>query len=668
MAKITASEIFSKQELYTYKILPIPATFYLVEGDTIRCLFLTDEMCNFFGRTKEEIIAWFDHDMYSHIHPDDLDQLLQAGSDFITGKTNTYNISYRTLHTRYKKYYWLHAEAKFLKLESNYQVIMTTYQDVDLEKKNQQERDFLNLKNMHEYEEMQEFLKAIVFKQNDIILKFDEKRKMVNGFFSPHHIQTCELSGYKEMTFKEMDNFFQLEKYKVTSFQNKPFTTCEEVIETIKDGKDHAVTYVIEVDGIKYYKQALFFRYTENSILFVIVYDVTNLIKAEHKESMRLKQAIQAKSEFLSRMSHDMRTPLSAIMAESEFGLEEIQDKTAQKYFRHIKESSHYLFSIINDILDQQKMDNGKLILKRHVFELKPFHQSIRTIISQKAEEKNITPIISCNYTPEITYVKLDESRLEQVLINLLSNAIKYTKQNGTIEWGCDFVKKNHHHYLIYTIKDNGVGMSKAFQKSMFQPYAREINELSSSEGGTGLGLSIVKRILDAGGQTITCQSQINKGSLFTVEIQLPPVSEEEKKNIQNKIIRLNESKLDKAKILVVDDIEINRMIVQKILEKKGCIITCATNGLEAINLIKKDSFDIVLMDIKMPVMSGLEAVKTIRLFNKDIPIIALSANAFSEDITTSIKAGMNDHLSKPINRNKLMELLIKYLGSFRVV
>jgi CheY-like chemotaxis protein/two-component sensor histidine kinase len=361
-------------------------------------------------------------------------------------------------------------------------------------------------------------------------------------------------------------------------------------------------------------------------------------------------------------MSHDMRTPLGAIMAESEFGLEEVKDTTAQKYFAHIKASSQYLFSIINDILEQEKMDNGTLILKRQVFELAPFHQSVKTIISQKAEEKNITQIISCNYTPEISYVKLDESRLEQVLINLLSNAIKYTRENGTIEWGCDYLHKNNKNYLIYKIKDNGVGMSKAFQKSMFQPYAREINALSSFEGGTGLGLSIVKRILDAGGQTITCQSTLSKGSLFTVEIQLPLVSEEEKKILQNKIIRLDESKLDKAKILVVDDIEINRTIVQKILEKKGCIITCATNGLEAIDLVKKGSFDIVLMDIKMPVMSGLEAVKTIRLFNKEIPIIALSANAFSEDITISIKAGMNDHLAKPINRNKLMELLIKYL------
>ena len=662
MSKITASDVFSKQELYTYKILPIPATFYLVENHKISCLFLTDEMCNFFGRTKEEIITWFDTNMYSDTHPDDVDRVLQAGSDFITGKIHTYNITYRTMHQCCKKYYWLHAESKFLKLDSDYRVIMTTYQNVDLEKKNREERKFLNLKNMHEYEEMQEFFKAIVFKQNDIILKFDEKRRIVIGFFSPQHTTEDELSGYKEISFSQMDYYFQINQQHVTSFKNKPFTSCDEALATVTDGKNHTATYVVEKNGEKRYKQALFFRYTENSMLFVIVYDVTKLIKIEHKESTKLKKAIQAKSEFLSRMSHDMRTPLGAIMAESEFGLEEVKDTTAQKYFAHIKESSQYLFSIINDILEQEKMDNGTLLLKRHVFELAPFNQSVKTIINQKAEEKNITQIISCNYPPEIAYVKLDESHLEQVLINLLTNAIKYTKENGTIEWGCDLVKKNGANFLVYSIKDNGVGMSESFQKSMFQPYSREKNALSSAEGGSGLGLSIVKRILDAGQHTITCQSALNKGSLFTIEIQLPLVSEEEKQLLQNKIIRLDVSKLNKAQILVVDDIAINRMIVQKILEKKGCIISTATNGLEAIDMVKKGSFDLVLMDIRMPVMNGLEAVKTIRLFNKDIPIIALSANAFTDDITISIKAGMNDHLAKPINRNKLMELLIKYL------
>ncbi|MBK5254193.1 MAG: MEDS domain-containing protein [Peptostreptococcaceae bacterium] len=417
----------------------------------------------------------------------------------------------------------------------------------------------------------------------------------------------------------------------------------------------HENPYYLPLDG---YREGEYLKYRLSTWLENIN-EFTNTKSKFTRELEKINSENKAKSEFLSRMSHDMRTPLGAIIGMADFGIEEVTDNVALGYFGQIKESAEYLLSLMSDVLDSQRLETGKIVIEPCVFILEDTENKVLAMIESHITKKDLKLITELESEKTDVYYKADENRLIQILINILNNSIKYTQPNGTIIWKQHIEKKDNQTLLVNTIIDNGAGMSKEFQTQMFECFTQEKNSQSRSEGGTGLGLNIVKRLVSQMEGQINCVSELYVGTEFTIELPLekPSIEEIEKyKELNNPSIISHE--LKGKRILVCEDIDINAKITKKILEKSGIIVKRVYNGQEAVQILCEEEFDAVLMDVRMPVMDGLEATSIIRTFNTEIPIIAISANASSEDVKKSIDAGMNRHLSKPLIRDDLIRAL----------
>ncbi|MBK5253939.1 MAG: response regulator [Peptostreptococcaceae bacterium] len=364
----------------------------------------------------------------------------------------------------------------------------------------------------------------------------------------------------------------------------------------------------------------------------------------------------------LSRLSHNMRTPMNAIVNFAEFGITEAENDNTLRYFKDIKTSSEYLSGLLNDMLDLHTIETGKIEIKPDIIEYKNFINSILKIFSVKAENKNIKfAYLENGDIP--SYLFTDRLRLNQIIINLLSNAIKYTPEFGKVYFKIEFNKKNENETeMTVKIVDNGIGISKEFMEKLFVPFTRENNKLISAGDGSGLGLSIVKNLIEILGGDINIRSKYGKGTFCTVTLPLIEISKDEYLKKPNSYLGLEDAnKLKGKKILIVDDNQINLKILNKILLKVGCMVEIAYNGVEAFEQYKRyeeDYFDAIVMDVKMPLMDGYSCTKMIRNENKKIPIIILSANAYHEDVTLSLLKGANAHLSKPIDKRKLISTL----------
>jgi len=386
--------------------------------------------------------------------------------------------------------------------------------------------------------------------------------------------------------------------------------------------------------------------------------NVTQYYEMETKYIKELEKANCNKAGFLSRLSHDMRTPLGAISSLSEFGLEEVNDQLAHNYFSKIKDNSEYLLSFITDILESRKISDGKMEFKKVVFNSKDIFPKIVSVIQLRANDKNIDIQYEWNETFFEHYLVGDIAKIKQVAINLLSNAIKYTPRGGTVKVRSDGFIEGDKMRACISISDNGVGMSKEFQGRMFEEFTQEHNKLSFEEEGSGVGLSIVKNIIDLSGGTIECESELDKGTTFTVNVTLPIATQEQIDEYNSKVKNLDFTVLTGKRILICEDKTINIAIESKLLMDKNMIIDLAANGLVGLQKAKKNNYDAILMDIRMPVMDGLTATREIRKFDSNTPIIAVSANASEEDVQISLKNGMNAHISKPINKDELYSTL----------
>jgi signal transduction histidine kinase/CheY-like chemotaxis protein len=391
--------------------------------------------------------------------------------------------------------------------------------------------------------------------------------------------------------------------------------------------------------------------------------DVTKYYALEQSYISKLEKANTNKTAFLGRLSHDMRTPLGAIAALSNFGLEEVKDEKALLYFSKIKDNSEYLLSFITDVLESRKIGEKALPFQPEVFVPATLFNQIISIIQLRAVDKDIQlELEACNSFDKYILFN-DITKIKKVGINLLSNAIKYTPRGGKVKVkvSSEIISEN---YLKITciISDNGVGMSKDFQEHMYDEFSQEHNRLSFEEEGTGLGLSIVKRIIKLIDGTISCESELNKGTTFTVTFNSRFATEEQIEELHKNLNISNLDKLRNKKILICEDKKINIMIESKLLNDSGVLVDVAQNGQIGVQKALENKYDAILMDVRMPVMDGLKATIEIRKKDTDIPIIALSANATQEDKIKSIEAGMNAHISKPINKDELYRVLYKYI------
>lgn len=381
-----------------------------------------------------------------------------------------------------------------------------------------------------------------------------------------------------------------------------------------------------------------------------------------HKAEM----AAHAKSEFLSRMSHDIRTPMNAIIGLTHLASEEENLSVVREYLHNIDTSSTFLLGLINDILDMSKIENGELTLKEGPFSKREFEDSINTVIRPLMEEKEINFIFRLGDNAEC--IQVDRLRFSQIFFNLLSNAAKFTPTGGTVEFLSEPLEPKENKLGVrFIVRDNGIGMSQEFMEHMYDPFSQERSSMGDTARGTGLGLPIVKSLVDAMGGEISVISQLGRGTEFTVELYVPVAEEEEQENEEEK--DTSTEKLKGDRILLVEDNEINIYVAQIILEKVGCIVTVARNGEEAVKLFQESEiyhFDAILMDVRMPIMNGLDATRAIRKMDRpdasEVPIIAMTADAFDEERRNTLEAGMDYHLSKPINPPILYKVLAEYI------
>lgn len=391
--------------------------------------------------------------------------------------------------------------------------------------------------------------------------------------------------------------------------------------------------------------------------------------KELEKSAREAKKANIAKTEFLQRMSHDIRTPINGIRGMVEVGDYYKDNLVKQAECRKkIWEASGFLLELINEVLDMGKLESEEVILEERSFNFFGLFKEIRMVIEKQAKERGIQIIV---HKYRVIHENLIGSPLhvKRVVMNILTNAIKYNKDNGRIIMEFQEVQEDQDTVRIqFKCKDTGIGMSESFQKKIYEPFAQEKVGARTVYGGTGLGMPITKSLVEKMGGMISFESEQDVGTTFDIEI--PFQIDHNKQCEEHKKKEVKETSIKGVNVLLAEDNELNMEIAEFVLESAGAKVIKAFNGKEALEIFKaseQGEIDVILMDVMMPVMDGLEATRYIRLSNKenarDIPIIAMTANAFTEDRRRVLEAGMNEHLAKPLESEVLIEMIAKYCG-----
>ena len=407
-------------------------------------------------------------------------------------------------------------------------------------------------------------------------------------------------------------------------------------------------------------------------IIFVLLLLVYSLSVSRKKQMEALKEAQNAnaaniaKTTFLNHMSHDLRTPMNAIVGFTDIAMKRKPDKEVENCLKKIRQSSEYLMTLINDVLDISRIESGKLEYKPVPTDLRDMINTVLSIAKGYMENRDLNLYVSREKL-KTPYVMVDELRIREVLLNIISNAVKFTKDGGTISFVAENCPGNDEHHVIvrYRISDTGIGMSEEFQSRIFDEFTQENDGARTSYKGTGLGMAIAKKYVDLMGGKIEVSSRQGIGSTFTVEIPL---------RIAEQVLTEKEEKLRKEMdlhglhVLLAEDNDLNAEIAVSLLEEQGMIVTRAADGKSALLQFcntAPGTFDLILMDVMMPEMNGYETTKAIRNLSdrpdgKEIPIVAMTANAFAEDVQAALDAGMDDHVAKPMNMDILTSAIEK--------
>ena len=381
------------------------------------------------------------------------------------------------------------------------------------------------------------------------------------------------------------------------------------------------------------------------------------------------ESANRAKSTFLFNMSHDIRTPMNAIIGYADLASRHLDDPVKlEKYMENIQVCGQNLLMLLNNVLDLARIENDKTEIEYSVSDIEKDFRNCIAMFQNQADSKGQTLTVTAHL--QHPYIYADIPHLTEVCTNLVSNAVKYTGACGTIH--CDVTqkpgKKEGWCDTVVTVADNGIGMSQEFQKHIFEPFERERTSTVSKVEGSGIGMGIVKKLVGLMGGTVEVESKIGVGSTFTVTIPCRIASQEETQ-AKRDTTSSDKKSLCGVKILLTEDNDLNAEIAAELLQEEGCTVDRAKDGVECVDMLEKaanGTYQLILMDIQMPVMNGYDAATKIRRMDDpqkaEIPIIAMTANAFSEDKQAALDAGMNDHVAKPINMNVLVPTIRKYL------
>ena len=382
------------------------------------------------------------------------------------------------------------------------------------------------------------------------------------------------------------------------------------------------------------------------------------------RAAKKAEAANEAKTEFLQRMSHDIRTPINGIC-----GMINVADYYADNMEKQtecrakIKEASHLLLELINEVLDMSKLESDEVVLEEIPFNLNSIFEEILGVIEHMAAEQNIRIIWE---EKEVTHWNLIGSpvHVKRILMNILSNAVKYNKENGYVYISCREIpsKQTAMPTLEFVCRDTGIGMTEAFQKRIFEPFAQEHAGSRTKFAGTGLGMPITKKLVEKMGGTISFESKEGTGTTFVIRI---PFQIDADMKDRNETEEKTETSIQGLHVLLTEDNELNMEIAEFVLQNEGAVVTKAWNGQKAVDIFRKNrpgEFDVILMDIMMPVMNGYEAAKMIRSLDREdakvIPIIAMTANAFTEDKMRAKEAGMDEHIAKPVDGKLLVKVI----------
>ena len=382
------------------------------------------------------------------------------------------------------------------------------------------------------------------------------------------------------------------------------------------------------------------------------------------RAAKKAEAANEAKTEFLQRMSHDIRTPINGICGMIDVADHYAEDMKKQTECRaKIKEASHLLLELINEVLDMSKLESDEVILEEIPFNLNSISEEILGVIEQMAAEQNIRILWE---EKEVTHWNLIGSpvHVKRILMNILSNAVKYNKENGYVYISCREIpsKQTAMTTLEFVCRDTGIGMTEAFQKRIFEPFAQEHAGSRTKFAGTGLGMPITKKLVEKMGGTISFESKEGTGTTFLIRI---PFRIDTDRKDRTEAEEKTETSIQGLHVLLTEDNELNMEIAEFVLQNEGAVVTKAWNGQKAVDIFRKNrpgEFDVILMDIMMPVMNGYEAAKMIRSLDREdakvIPIVAMTANAFIEDRMRAKEAGMDEHIAKPVDGKLLVKVI----------
>lgn len=452
-------------------------------------------------------------------------------------------------------------------------------------------------------------------------------------------------------------------------------TKLSTIVENLQATGEYSCSYN-RMKGNQLRRILVQYRYLDKTKkdIFLCVTDNTEGYQQEQKQIAKLRQAMldvgkanDAKSTFLASISHDMRTPLNGILGFTDLALNTEDQLKRKEYLTKIAASGQLMLNLVNDVLDLSKIESGKLDLNKEVFAVKDFLDSLMASVQQSAIDKDIT-LTSDIQTGNFVYIREDKTRLQQIMLNIISNAVKYTLRGGHVH----IVVKNHPtdqqgHNTLFTVTDDGIGMSREFLAHVFEPFSQEHAKEAEGVESTGLGMSIVKRIINLMGGGIEVQSSKGKGTTFTVSLAVENV--EGGAADRSTTEELDYAALQGKRILVCEDNKMNVEILQVLLKSQGMLVETADNGQLAVEKFAQSQtgyYDAIIMDIRMPVMDGLEATKAIRALDKvdaqAVPIIANSADVFKEEVERFLAAGMNNYVPKPIDKKRLYETLCEEL------
>lgn len=439
---------------------------------------------------------------------------------------------------------------------------------------------------------------------------------------------------------------------------------------------DFSMTYEFKMgDRILYHQTRIAYVYKKDRSRVAVIgtRNIDDLIKKERMQEAKLKEAYivaenanKAKTDFLNNMSHDIRTPMNVILGYNELMKQYLTDPILVDYQNKIEQSGKLLLSIINNVLDMARIESGKMVVEERAEQIGLVVEEIESVFESCAQEKNI--VFTTSVDVDHTHVLWDGFKVREILMNLVGNAFKYTPDGGHIAIDVKELDCARSGYVrIQTqVKDTGIGMSEDYLPTLFDSFSREYNTTIGKVSGTGLGMAIVKNLVDMMDGDICVKSKLGEGTCFTLTFEHRIADADSIEWNQELDVLDEKSILEGKRVLLVEDNELNAEIAMAILEQSGLVLDRVEDGLACVNRLSEvdaDLYDLILMDIQMPNMNGYEATRRIRQFENvkkaSIPILAMTANAFEEDKKMAIKAGMNGHISKPIDVNVLEKQII---------